>query len=332
MPRKARIDAPGAVHHIICRGIDRQAIFIDDHDRDGFIERLSTIITETRTRCLAWALIPNHFHLLLKTGGEPVATVMRRLLTGYAVSHNRRHARSGHLFQNRYKSILCQEDRYLLELVRYIHLNPLRAGIVTSLEQLDEYLYCGHSRLMGRIDDHWQATDAVLALFGRHSSTGRRRYREFVEKGIGEGHRPELIGGGLVRSLGGWQKIKSRRKSGQHLKSDERILGDSSFVESVLQQQQEELDRHHRLKAAGYDLDKLIEEVCELFDLLPQDILEPGKQPKQVQAKSMVCYLAVRHLGLKGTAVGQRLRLSQSAVSRAVQRGKKIATELNFSL
>jgi REP element-mobilizing transposase RayT len=99
-------------------------VFQDDHDRDNFLQRLSTIATETRTACCAWALIPNHFHLLLKTGETPIATVMRRLLTGYAVSCNRRHHRHGHLFQNRYKSILCQEDAYLLELVRYIRLNP----------------------------------------------------------------------------------------------------------------------------------------------------------------------------------------------------------------
>ena len=129
MPRKARIDAPGALHHIICRGIERRKIFLNDIDRDDFVDRLSMIVSESETLCYAWALIPNHFHLLLKTGNTPIATVMRRLLTGYAVGFNHRHRRYGRLFQNRYKSILCQADPYLLELVRYIHLNPLRAGI-----------------------------------------------------------------------------------------------------------------------------------------------------------------------------------------------------------
>ena len=86
--------------------------------------RLGDLLSETRTQCLAWALIHNHFHLLLKTGTVPIATVMRRLLTGYAVAYNRRHHRSGHVFQNRYKSILCQEDSYLKELVRYYPLEP----------------------------------------------------------------------------------------------------------------------------------------------------------------------------------------------------------------
>ena len=98
MPRKARIDASGAIHHIIARGIDRNIIFQDDFDRNNFIDRLATILNETKTVCYAWALIPNHFHLLLRTGLAPVATVMRRLLTGYAMSYNRRRQRHGHLF------------------------------------------------------------------------------------------------------------------------------------------------------------------------------------------------------------------------------------------
>ena len=130
MPRKARIDAPGALHHIIIRGIERKAIFKDSADRKNFTERLERIIPETQTRCYGWALMTNHVHLLFKTGMAPLATVMRRLLTGYAVTFNRRHRRHGQLFQNRYRSFLCEEEVYLKELVRYIHLNPLWARIV----------------------------------------------------------------------------------------------------------------------------------------------------------------------------------------------------------
>ena len=107
MPRQSRIDAYGALHHVIVRGNARRKIFFDDEDREQFLERLGIILKETGTACFAWALIPNHFHLLLKTGQTGLSTVMRRFLTGYAVSFNRRHRRWGHLFQNRYKSILC---------------------------------------------------------------------------------------------------------------------------------------------------------------------------------------------------------------------------------
>ena len=173
MPRKSRIDAPGAMHHIIVRGIDRQKIFKNDEDRNNFLSRLGVILTETKTDCYAWALIPNHFHLLLRTGNVSISNVMRRLLTGYAIWYNRRHGRYGHLFQNRYKSILCQEDAYLLELVRYIHLNPLRAKVVPDINTLDRYPYCGHSILMGKVKCDWQNTDKVLSLYSERSGTAR---------------------------------------------------------------------------------------------------------------------------------------------------------------
>ena len=155
MPRHARIDAPGAVHHLMVRGITRGAIFYDNVDRDRFIDRSERVFTEGRCPCYAFTLLPNHVHLLLKTGVTPVADLMRRLLTGYAVSFNKRHKRSGHLFQNRYKSILCEEEPYLLELVRYIHLNPLRARAVKGLDSLDSYPYSGHSAIMGRCQRQW---------------------------------------------------------------------------------------------------------------------------------------------------------------------------------
>ena len=150
MPRQARIDAPGALHHIIARGIERRKIFLDDDDRENFLERLGSLVAGSGTQCLAWALIPNHFHLLLRTELAPLSKVMRRLMTGYAVTFNRRHKRSGHLFQNRYKSIVCEEDPYLLELIRYIHLNPLRASLVKDLKELDKYPWSGHSVILGR--------------------------------------------------------------------------------------------------------------------------------------------------------------------------------------
>ncbi len=130
MPRQARIDAPGALHHIAIRGIERKPIFRDEKDYSGFLDRMGRVLEESSTGCFAWALMANHVHLLLRSGLSPISTVMRRLLTGYAISFNRRHKRHGHLFQNRYKSFLCEEDTYLLELVRYIHLNPLRSGMV----------------------------------------------------------------------------------------------------------------------------------------------------------------------------------------------------------
>jgi putative transposase len=330
MPRKARIDAPGALHHIICRGIERRKLFLTNDDRDDFVDRLSRIVSESETLCYAWALIPNHFHLLLRTGNVPIATVMRRLLTGYAVSFNRRHRRHGRLFQNRYKSILCQEEPYLLESVRYIHLNPLRAGIVSDLNALDRYAYCGHSRLSGHISDGWQSVDSVLSLFGKQTKAACRHYRNFIQEGLGQGKRPELTGGGLLRSAGGWGVLKSMRRMKEHLKGDERILGDSDFVMQVLESAQEQMEERYRLAAEGHTFDRMIAQVSEHFGLCVEELLSPGKHPHRVKARSVAAYLAVRKLGMDGTAVGRLPGVGQSAVSRAVTRGEKLMAELEI--
>ena len=332
MPRKARIDAPGALHHIICRGIERRKIFIDDTDKNNLLSRLGRVLLETQTSCYAWALIDNHFHLLLKTGNVPIATLMRRLLTGYAVSFNLRHKRTGHLFQNRYKSILCQEDSYLLELVRYIHLNPLRTGFVNTMHQLDRYRYCGHSILMGKRHSDWQDIRYVLNLFGKRVSSARKHYRAFVEKGIKQGWRPDLIGGGLIRSAGGWAPLKTYRRRKIHVKGDERILGDSDFVESVLDKQKERFERRYRIKIQGYDFDKVVDRVAETFDLKPEEVLIRIKQPRRVKARSLLCHWAVNELEMTGAAVGRYLKMSKSAVSRAVGRGEKIAADMELKL
>ena len=332
MPRSSRIDAPGALHHIICRGIERRKIFLDDSDRNEFIDRLSTIVNETSTPVYAWALIPNHLHILFRTGKVPVSTVMRRLLTGYALFFNSRHRRSGRLFQNRYKSILCQEQAYLLELVRYIHLNPVRAGIVPDLKALDKYPYSGHSHLMGKKPNQWQEANKVLGLFATRKGAARTKYRKFIEAGELDGRRPELTGGGLIRSSGGWGVLKTMRQMKQHLKGDERILGDSDFVESVLQRAQEDLAPHYRLIANGYTLDTIIDRVSDIFELAPKLIISSSKEPKRVRARSVAAYWAVKHLRMQGTEVGRSLSLTQSAVSRAVRRGEQIADEMAITL
>jgi putative transposase len=332
MPRRSRIDAAGALHHIIARGIDRCDIFRDNTDRDNFLDRLGGIIAETKTSCLAWALIPNHFHLLLRTGAVPVATVMRRLLTGYAVSHNRRHRRSGHLFQNRYKSILCQEDVYLLELVRYIHLNPLRSGIVKDIKALDKYPFSGHSAIMRKVMRQWQDVDWVLKLYDDRPWMGRRRYRAFVEKGVSQGRRSDLMGGGLIRSSGGWAGVKAKRKAKVFEKSDERILGNGDFVEQVLVAAQEQMEKRYRLAAEGYDLDTIGSKVCDMMEVEASSLWAPGKERKRVEARSVLCYWAVRDLGTNMAELSRRLRLSISGVSLSVKRGERIVQDRGYRL
>jgi hypothetical protein len=257
---------------------------------------------------------------------------MRRLLTGYAVSFNRRHRRLGQLFQNRYKSILCQEDKYLLELVRYIHLNPLRANIVPELRDLDGYSYCGHSVLLGKRKKDWQDVAYILGQFDARVSTARRGYREFVKEGIGAGRRADLVGGGLVRSAGGWSAVKVLRRSGARMKGDERILGEGDFVERVLKTSQEELERKYRLEVQGYDFDWLVNRVAEVMAVGRNEVLALGKYRRSVKARSLLCYWATRELGMTTIALSKKLRLAQPTVSQAAKRGQKIVEEQNLNI
>ncbi len=130
---------PGALHHIMVRGINRADIFKDEQDKARFIERVGDLVTEGQCAVYAWVLMSNHGHILFKSGKEGISAIMRKLLTWYAQYYNRRHKRIGHLFENRYKSILCDEDNYLLALVRYIHLNPIRAGIIKTIARVEQW-------------------------------------------------------------------------------------------------------------------------------------------------------------------------------------------------
>jgi REP element-mobilizing transposase RayT len=332
MPRKARIDTAGALHHLIVRGIERRKIFQDDTDRDSFVERLGQVLRDTRTDCFAWAIMPNHVHLLLRTGLVPISTVMRRLLTSYAVRYNRRHRRHGHLFQNRYKSILCQEEPYLLQLVRYIHLNPLRAKAVPDYNGLKSYPYSGHCFLLGRFSNDWQNTTYVLGMFGNRLSQARRRYSEFVEKAIKEGRKPELMGGGLIRSLGGWSAVKTLRGMSERIKGDERILGESGFVEEVLKVSQEQIERRYRYRSKGYDFNWLVSRVAALFNLEAYKVTRAGRYPETVKARSVLCYWAARELGISTLELSKRLGISQPTASQSVKRGERLVAEQKTNL
>jgi REP element-mobilizing transposase RayT len=333
MPRSARIDTPGVLHHIIIRGIEKRKIFRDDKDRDDFIARLSVILPETKTSCYAWALMSNHAHFLFRSGEAGISKVMRRLLTGYAVSFNHKYKRHGQLFQNRYKSIICQEDAYLKELVRYIHLNPLRAHIVSDLQELKKYPYSGHGTIMGKSRHTWQDTGYVLSYFGKDINGSRRAYLEFIKGGIEQGRRPELVGGGMIRSLGGWEEVKARRlESGERIKGDERILGDSGFVLGVLSEAEEAFKRKYRLKSAGYNTDLVERRVLKAFDIKKEELYSGSRRKPVTEARSVFCYWCVIELGESMTGLAKRLGLSQPTIGYSVERGKEIAAKMRMSL
>ena len=332
MPRQSRIDFPGALHHIIGRGIERRTIFADDQDHYNFIERLGTILTQSDTRCFAWALLPNHFHLLLRTGNKPISSVMSRLLTGHATYFNRRHGRCGHLFQNRYKSILCQEDAYLLELVRYIHLNPLRAHRVKSLKQLVRYPFSGHGVLMGKYELLWQETGIVLRYFGTKKKQARNAYRSFVAEGIDQERREDLTSGGVIRDVRGWMAIERGQDAAVNSRSGERILGDSDFIAEALVRDTEVLNRRYALQVGGVDVDVIAARIAHILNMDVQEVWQPGKYRRLVMARSLLCFWAVRELGESMTAMARRLGISTVAVSKSVERGERIANEMGYSI
>ena len=312
MPRLARLDISGLLQHVIVRGIERRDIFNDDRDRQLFVDRLFALLSETGVRCYAWSLLSNHLHLLLMPTSTPLSNFMRRLLTGYAVSFNRRNKRSGHLFQNRYKSIVCEEEPYLLELVRYIHLNPLRAGIVASLEELDQYPWSGHAVLLGNRQCDAQDISTILERFGKRSTTAQRKYRQFVSDGIKTGRRDDLVGGGLKRSQG-------ERLNNEYESLDERVLGGGEFVDGLKQ----ECTLRDKMKGV-IPLTRLLEILSVTLDLDPDLIRKPSKSRAPATARGIICFLAIYELGYNGKEVGTFLHLGPTGVSLASRRGEKI--------
>ena len=190
-----------ALHHVMIRGIEQGTIFRDDTDRTEFLKRMGCLAKASGTGIYAFALMTNHVHLLVKSGSDGLPTFMRRLLSGYAQYFNRRHKRVCHLFQNRYKSIICEEEAYFDKLVAYIHLNPLRARIVQTLQQLASYPWSGHAVLMNEVSYDWMDRDYVLQFFGSRERTARTAYLEFVEQEMGIDRQQELSGGGFIPIL-----------------------------------------------------------------------------------------------------------------------------------
>jgi putative transposase len=321
MPRQPRLDARGTLHHVMVRGIERREIFRDDPDRGDFVARLATGVEAGAWTVYAWALLPNHAHLLVRTGQRPLARSMRSLLTGYAGAFNRRHRRVGHLFQNRYKSIVVEEEPYLLELVRYLHLNPLRARVIPDLRALDRFPWTGHSALLGTVPRAWQDTATILAQFAPTTQRAIRAYRTFMAAGIPAGPRPEFQGGGLLRSQGGWAAVAVLRRGREAYQGDERILGSSEFVEGY----------RRALTAAApvaprIALETLLTRVCRQVGIPPTALAGGGRTPALTRARAGIAYLWVEVLGRSGRALAPTLGVHPSAIPKAARRGATSAT------
>lgn len=321
MPRQARLDAPGTLHHVIIRGIEKRAIVSDDTDREDFVVRLGRAADVTRTTIFAWALLPNHAHILLRSGPTGLPTFMRKFLTGYAIRFNHRHRRHGHLFQNRYKSIVCDEDAYFRELVRYIHLNPLRAKLVESMERLDRYPWCGHSVVMGKSLRPWQDSRYVLSWFGSRDKTSRRMYRSFIAQGVLQGRRPELVGGGLIRSLGGWSQVRSMRIKDMRIQADERILGSGEFVDRMLGEAEQHVRHQLPNRQVIRQAEQYIERQCQAHGVSMVELQGGGRRSSIARLRLLLARYLVSQLGLPLAETARQLGVTTSGISRALLRG-----------
>ena len=309
MPRLARIDMPGLLQHVIARGVNRGRIFLSDDDRQDFIDRLDRLLKETNTICYAWSLLGNHFHLLLMPIERPLSDLMRRLLTGYAVSFNRRHDRVGHLFQNRYKSIVCDVDAYLMELVRYIHLNPVRSQDVKSLSCLADFPWTGHRQLIGKSDLNIITDSDVLSLFSRRKDTARKAYLEFLSDGLEKESAKDFSGGRPVRQMNDYLRVDGAQ-------CDDRILGSGGFVERIL--------GNKLVVNSEKSLNQIIELVLSHFEIDKTELKLSGQSRRIASAKAVICFIAIRHNRISGSEVAIELGYTRSGVSRAVNRGKLI--------
>lgn len=327
MPRQGRLHVPGGYYHVMGRGLERRYIFAGDEDKADFLERLGDGLFRTGCDCLAFAMMSNHYHLLIRVSSAPLSELMSRVLSGYATHYNKRKRRSGYVFQNRYKSILCDADDYLLGLIRYIHLNPIKARMLASLAELDSYPWTGHSGLVGTYVQPWYRRDEVLKLFSLQRNSALKSYQAFMRDGLSYKDKQDYSGGGLVRSHGGWEAVTFLRQEHASRIGDERILGDTAFVEACLKTDDLALSPKTYWKDKGWDLTKLVQRVCKYTDIDVCDLKKKGRDNNISLSKNLVCYWGTQILGIPAIEIAVYLNMSQPAVSKAKSRGADYCKE-----
>jgi REP element-mobilizing transposase RayT len=287
MARKPRIHLPGGLYHVILRGNGGQPVFLSDADRYRFYLLLQEGTCRFGYRVHAFCLMTTHIHLALQVGDIPLSRGMQNLSFRYTRWINWREKRTGHLFQGRYKAILVDGDSYLLELARYIHLNPVRAGMVKDPE---DYPWSGHRAYLGDEFLPWLTTDWMLGQFGKSVAKARAGYRAFVLDGLGEEHRPEFHGGG----------------------EDPRVLGDDNFVDQCLSD-----SGGMRLRLTAKEI---ADRVCLAYNIDEGTLKTQSQQRVFSEARAVVGWLA-RELGcVTLSEVGKHVNRDVGSISSSVRR------------
>jgi putative transposase len=290
MPRKPRIEIGGGLYHVISRGNNRRRIFRSHDDYVKFTSILQQQKAKLPFYLYAYCLMPNHVHLLIEMQDDPVSRIMQRVLTSYSQYHNRKYKKIGHVFQGRYKSILCQTDRYLGELVRYIHLNPVRAKMVRGAQDFE---YSGHRAYLGSDKSGLVDTEPVLRHFGANRKRAVEVYTRFVEASAGEKSQDEYYRAAEGRLLGSDEFLKEiRHRVGEHEATRERL--DGASIEDLLSVAE---------RSSG---------------LTRKELCSKSKHRGTVAVKEAVI-VAGREQGLTNRRLAEALGIDASAVTRRVE-------------
>ena len=298
MARPLRISYPNAVYHVTCRGNDRKNIFRDDRDRRVFLEKLNTSREIYGVNVQAYVLMSNHFHLIVETPKANLSDFMRHFNIAYTSAYNRRHKRVGHLYQGRYKAILVDKDRYLLELSRYLHLNPVRIkssrerSYQEQIKTLEGYTW---SSLGGYIDTKkkvpWITYDQVLNQVGG----SRTKYKEFVKEGMKTGYRTP------------WDKVEGQM-----------VLGDKRFLQKLKGKWEKAASRREQPTARAFfavDSEAVIRAASAYFKIAIDELIK--KRTRYRDERSVVMILLYRLSAISQAEIGQTLGgLDYTAVSR----------------
>jgi REP element-mobilizing transposase RayT len=316
MPRKARLNVPGAVYHVMGRCLDHLALFVDDDDHERFLSVLGLYLERTATRCYGWAFMRNHYHLVIRLGNRELWELMKPLNMHYAQFHRNKYGRRGPLFMDRFKSIATQDQNYVQELVRYVHLNPVRAGICKSLEALDKYPWSGHSALMGLKNRNFQDTGTVLKRFGRTVSDAREKYRKFLSEGMESDDQSDMLVA-LVR------KSNSGSEGGRSANCW--VIGDPEFVKNAVASVEANRLRISRFEREGGSLGTIADKICRKFGITPELLKERHRGGAASDARKAFAYVAAKEFRASLGVVADYLGVGRTAVSAMSRDGRGIA-------
>lgn len=311
-----RLQAPGSIVHVMARGIEGRNIFSSDEDSKEFLTRFKKHLFDVGFKCLAWCLMDNHFHLLLRTNENALSKLMRPLNGGYARWFNRRYERKGYLFQDRYKSILCQDQEYAKQLIRYIHLNPIRVGKVKSLKALIDWPWCGHGFLVNStrmLVNDFQDRQEALRRFGGTERVAIKNYLSFLADSINESD---------LETAGSLSRIESAEIAGAQ-KGWPAVIGDPGFAKQALTQNQENFKRKHRQADYQRTLNFLLSQTRRKFEINEKELFLRGKRERRAEAREYFCYQAHYEELLPLSAIARFLSITISPADRLARRGKE---------